>query len=93
MEKISASAIWYMDLKPEKGGFKNPTNIDSGLVVLGHRHSDIILNVYNLLGKRSTLIGPDSIGESMQGFVTNKNRFVDRIEALEIANKAKSNYS
>lgn len=90
IELITASAIWYLELNPLEGQiFKNPTNIDSGLVVIGHRHSDIILNVSNLIGKRSVKTGPDSIGEYKQGFITNTYRFVNRIEALEIAAKAK----
>lgn len=34
---------------------------------------------------RSVTFGPDSVGENEQGFLTNKNRFVDRFEAYKIA--------
>lgn len=65
-----------------------PTNIESGLVVEGHRHADIIRTMVNLLGKRTCQFGEDCAGESEQGFVTNKNRFVDRVEAMKIAREA-----
>lgn len=85
-ERISCSAIWYKDLVlPHK--VRNPTNIDKGVVVLGHRHGDIIRNVYNLLGLRSVERGENSIGAYEQGFLTNTDRFVDRKEAAQIAMK------
>lgn len=65
-----------------------PTNIDKGLVVEGHRHADIIRTMVNLLGKRTCQFGEDCAGDSVQGFVTNKNRFVDRVEGLKIAREA-----
>lgn len=65
-----------------------PTNIDKGLVVEGHRHADIIRTMVNLLGKRTCQFGEDCAGESEQGFVTNRNRFVDRVEGLKIAREA-----
>jgi hypothetical protein len=41
---------------------------------------------YEPLGTlRSVTFGPDSVGENEQGFLTSKNRFVERIEAAEIA--------
>lgn len=87
MERIYGSAIWYkeLDLKRE---VRNPINIDKGIVVIGHRHFDIIKNVYNLLGLRTVQLGENSIGEHEQGFVTNKDRFVDRKEAMLIAKNA-----
>lgn len=85
-ERIYCSAIWYPqleanhELKP-----RNPSNIKKGIVVLGHRHGDIIKNVYNLSGKRTVETGENSCGKYVQGFLTNKNRFVDRKEGAEIA--------
>jgi hypothetical protein len=62
-----------------------PTNIDVGVVVEGHRHADIIRTMVNLLGKRTCTNGENCAGESIQGFVTNSNRFVGREEAAQIA--------
>lgn len=81
-ERIYSAAIWYKDLPTAK---YMPTNIDKGIVVEGHRHADIIRTVLNLIGKRTCSNGNDCAGESIQGFVTNTNRFVDRREALKIA--------
>lgn len=84
IEKIYCSAIWYKELNNNYSK-RNPDNITEGIVVLGHRHGDIIRNVYNLLGLRSVESGENSVGEYVQGFLTNTNRFVDRIEAAKIA--------
>lgn len=84
-ERIYCAAIWYKDLNPQHSfGPRNPENINQGVVVLGHRHGDVIKNVYNLLGLRSVEKGENSVGEYEQGF-TNLNRFVDRKEGAEIA--------
>lgn len=85
MEKIYCAAIWYKDLPTAK---YLPNNIEKGLVVEGHRHGDIIRTVVNLLGKRTVEKGENSVGETVQGFVTNENRFVDRSEAMKIARSA-----
>ena len=85
MERIYCAAIWYKDLPTAK---YNPTNIDKGIVVEGHRHADVIRTVMNLLGKRTVQFGENSVGETVQGFVTNTHRFVDRVEAKMITEKA-----
>ena len=85
MERIYCAAIWYKDLPTAK---YKPINIDKGVVVEGHRHADIIRTVINLLGKRTAQFGENAAGETVQGFVTNTHRFVDRIEAKTIAEKA-----
>lgn len=85
-ERIYSAAIWYKDLPTAKW---LPANIDTGVVVVGHRHADVITTVMNLLGKRTCTNGDDCTGESVQGFYTNKDRFVDRIEAMKIAVAAK----
>jgi hypothetical protein len=82
IERIYCAAIWYKDLPTAKF---NPININRGIVVEGHRHADIIRTVLNLLNKRTVQFGEDSVGETIQGFVTNTHRFVDRIEAKIIA--------
>lgn len=84
IEKIYCAAIWYVELNPIHE-LRNPDNISKGVVILGHRHADIIKNVLNLLGKRTVRYGENSVGETVQGFLTTKNRFVDRKEGAEIA--------
>lgn len=60
-----------------------PYNIKEGIVLCGWRHSCIIaqMNVVSGLKQHQTT--------EVQGFLTNKNRFVDRTEALAIAKAAK----
>ena len=84
-EKILCSAIWYKDLeliKPEVlriRGF-SPYNVDKGIVFSGWRHPNCVYQMVAITGKRQA-----EVGEYVQGFLTNKNRFVDRIEGAEIA--------
>lgn len=85
IERIYCAAIWYKKLK---AGVRNPVNIEEGLVIYGHRHYDIIMNLANILGLRSVENGDRSCGEYEQGFYTNKGRFVDRIEGMKVAKKA-----
>jgi hypothetical protein len=85
MERIYCAAIWYKDLPTAK---YMPKNIDKGIVVEGHRHADIIRTMVNLIGKRTCTNGEDCAGESEQGFVTNTNRFVNRVEGMKIAREA-----
>jgi hypothetical protein len=85
MKRIYSAAIWYKDLPTAQ---YRPSNIDHGIVVEGHRHADIIRTVLNLTGKRSVSNAPDGVGKTVQGFVTNDNIFVDRVEAMKIARAA-----
>jgi len=88
MEIILCAAIWYKDLKPFVNRIDSdlylPINIDKGLVFAGHRHSNCILFKSVMTGKRDA-----ECDEHIQGFLTNKNRFVDRKEAYSIAYKAR----
>ncbi len=79
MEIILCSAIWY---KEQPTAIFLPVNVTVGVVVCGHRHPHCIHTFIALTGKRS--VTPEC-GEYVQGFLTNKNRFVDRYEGLEIA--------
>lgn len=86
-ERIVCSATWFKELSlPYKQ--RLPKNITYGVVILGHRHPDIIRNLNNLTGKRGVTNGENSCGEYVQGFLTNKDIFVDRKEAAQIALKA-----
>lgn len=84
-EYILCSSIWYKDLPSQ---VHRPKNVDKGVVVCGHRHSDCISTLVALSGLRSVQLAPDGVGEYVQGFLTNTNRFVDRMEAMDIAFKA-----
>ena len=83
-EKILCSSIWYKDLPLIREGFanQNPINVDRGIVFCGHRHPHCMYSMIAITGKRS--VTPE-VGEYIQGFLTNKNRFVDRKEAAIIA--------
>ncbi len=83
-EKILCAAVWYKDLPLIKTFDSNvlPVNCDRGLVFCGHRHAQCIYSMCSITGKRS--VEPE-VGEYVQGFLTSKNRFVDRTEARIIA--------
>jgi hypothetical protein len=81
-EYIVCSAIWYKELPTQH---HLPKNVDRGVVVCGLRHAFIIDVVMELSELRTVKFGEKSVGENVQGFLTNTNRFVDRIEALNIA--------
>lgn len=85
-ETIICAAIWYKEIRthidiPQV----RPVNIESGIVVCGYRHGQIIWTVSMLTGLRTVTYADDGTGEYEQGFLTNKNRFVDRKEAYKIA--------
>lgn len=81
-EYILCAAIWYQDLPTQR---LLPKNVDKGIVVCGHRHGQCIDIMRSLGGLRTVTFAEDGVGEHEQGFLTNTNRFVDRLEALEIA--------
>jgi len=85
-EYILCAAIWYKEipLKKKIDGVL-PINCDKGLVVLGHRHGQCMWTMGCLTGLRSVTYAEDGVGEYIQGFLTNKNRFVDREEGFDIA--------
>lgn len=89
-EYIICSAIWYNDGKEYP---TQPKNISEGIVISGHRH-------YNCIGILKSMFYDnyqqcndcnlkriDVLNNDTQGFLTSTNRFVDRIEGLEIAKK------
>lgn len=81
-ERILCAAIWYKDLDTPH---RNVSNIDKGMVVCGHRHPHCISLMMALGKMRTVTYALDGTGEHEQGFLTNKNRFVDRKEAQIIA--------
>jgi len=87
-EYILCSAIWYKDLpkvKETPDDSTYPININKGIVFCGHRHPHCQYTMIAVTGKRS--VTPE-VGEYVQGFLTSLNRFVDRKEALIIAENA-----
>jgi hypothetical protein len=86
-EKILCAAIWYKDFPLVKTdieipGFERPLNCDRGMVFMGHRHHNCMYQMIAISGKYQ-----HQAGEEIQGFLTSKNRFVNRNEGLEIALK------
>lgn len=73
MEKILCAAIWYLDYPSP---IHNCVNIDRGIVLCGYRHGHIIGQCSTLLGKTQ-----HEMGKYIQGFITTKNRFLNRKEA------------
>lgn len=76
-ERILCSAIWYKDVQPR--AVHRPINTPGGVVVSGFRHGHCISQIVPLTGERMF-----KLGDHIQGFLTNKNRFVDRVEGGEI---------
>lgn len=81
-EYILCAAIWYKELETPP---YNPINVESGMVICGHRHSHCISIMLTLGKLRTVTSAVDGVGEYVQGFLTSKNRFVDRREAKKIA--------
>jgi hypothetical protein len=84
-ESVLCSAIWYKELPLVNEevlkirGF-SPYNVDRGIVFGGWRHMNCLYQMVAITG-----LSDYEAGESIQGFITNKNRFVDRKEAGQIA--------
>ena len=79
-EYILCAAIWYKD------GVKydnQPTNISTGIVIAGRRHHNCIYTHWILTGKSKSMMSPED--RPTDGFLTSKNRFVDRYEGAAIA--------
>jgi hypothetical protein len=81
LENILCAAIWFDD-----GHLYNhqPKNIMRGYVMCGYRHCSI----HGQFGKTVKERQEQQLFEQEQGFLTSKNRFVDRIEGAKIAYKA-----
>ena len=73
-EYILCAAIHYPD---DIEHVHQPRNITTGIVVCGRRHHNIIATVADLANLKSHHV--------TQGFLTSRDRFVNRIEAAEIA--------
>lgn len=88
-EYILCAAVWYSDLELSKYPTIPkeqylPINIDRGIVFCGHRHIQCIRQMNIITGLKQ-----HEAGNEVQGFLTSKNRFVDRKEAAIIASEMK----
>lgn len=81
VEYVMCAAIWYKNFDTP---IHSPFNIENGIVLCGHRHACIVGQMFSLTGLRSVNFGEKSVGEYKQGFLTTKNRFLTRSEALII---------
>ena len=84
MERVICSAVWYDNGKEY---VHQPDNIKSGFVVAGIGHHNCLGTVSALTGfnkKKDSAEVIQAINE-VQGFLTNKRRFIERQEAMNIA--------
>lgn len=77
-EFIICSAIWFDDGKEY---VHQPRNIESGYVITGRRHHNCFMTLKVASNSNNTHLN----FEKVQGFLTNKDRFVDRKQAAIIA--------
>ena len=92
-EYILCAAIWYKEFTCDSDSHLRikgiqPYNIDKGIVITGWRHGNCIAVTKALTGYRTVTIADDGGGDHEQGFLTSKNRFVNRQEAMKIAFEA-----
>lgn len=83
-EYILCAAIWFKDGKTY---IHQPRNVDSRFVICGRRHHNCFMTM-SILHKNldEALEGYSELkGNADQGFLTSKDRFVDRKEAAQIA--------
>ena len=64
-----------------------PKNINVGFCTYGHRHHNCIMIFSQIVGFPYSEESLKLQNTEVQGFLTNTNRFIDRVEALEIAKK------
>lgn len=77
-EYILCAAIHWDDGKEY---IHQPVNIKTGIVVCGRRHHNVFNSIFQMFDR-----SPE--GKVMQGFITNTDRFVSRMEAGKIAFEA-----
>lgn len=85
MEKILCASIHFNDQQIYE---HQPVNIKTGFVVCGHRHHNCFMTLFILNPKLEKQNNKTKDRNITQGFITNKNRFVDRKEGFDIALKA-----
>lgn len=82
MEYILCAANYYNDGKEH---VFSPTNIKEGFVICGHRHHNCISTFAQMVGFPYSPKSQKLHNTEIQGFLTNKNKFVDREEGCRIA--------
>jgi hypothetical protein len=80
-EYIICAAVHFDDGK--KHGHQ-PNNIETGFVISGRRHHNCYITAF-ILNKNAGKDLHEAGGKSIQGFLTSKDRFIDRKEAGRIA--------
>lgn len=84
-EYILCAAIWWND---GKNWPNQPCNINEGFVTCAKRHYGCIATIV-VMGKRAAdFVDDNGKRRYVHGFLTNKNRFVDRKEGGDIAFRA-----
>ena len=84
-EEILCAAVWFQDIENKfqdqdiPSNFRLPLNCDRGLVFCGYRHLQCLHTMISATG-----LTTNEVGEYIQGFLTNRNRFVDRAEGGRI---------
>lgn len=81
-EYIICAAVWFKTGMPAE---HQPTNVNQGFVICGRRHHNCFATMKVLTDNNLPLFKTLRRAEQVQGFLTNKNRFVDREEAMKIA--------
>lgn len=84
-EFILCAANHYNNLTYYNSG---PVNVEQGFVICGRRHHDCIRIFAMMVGFPYSPESQKLQNTEVQGFLTSKNRFVDRLEALQIAKEA-----
>lgn len=93
-EYILCAAIWYQDGEKHES---QPTNIETGFVVAGRRHHNCYSTVSIIASIDETVkLKIENVQKRMtdqdwrnhQGFITSRDRYVNRYEAFDIAEKA-----
>ena len=86
MEKefILCAANYYNDGNTET---HTVNNIKEGFVILGRRHHNCISIFAKMYGFPYSIETLKIMQSEVQGFITSTNRFVNRLEALEIAKR------
>ncbi len=80
-EQIVCSAIWFDN---DLIYVHQPFNIKTGFVTCGLRHHNCI-KIFSMIIGDSHKKRIKFLNRSVQGFLTNKNNFVDRKQAAKIA--------
>lgn len=78
-EHVLCSAVWYDD---GVARVHMPFNCPTGVVACGLRHCNCFAVLAEMFPDRRHIIGG---ARHRQGFLTSKNRFVDRVEGWAIA--------